>query len=71
MAPRMTAPTKVLIERILADNKRPSLSVFVNAQRDLGRTWREIAEEVELETGVAISYESLRRWFSADTERAS
>ena len=40
-----------------------NLTELVKYQRRKGRTWQQVAEDLDLATGVLVSRESLRKWF--------
>lgn len=40
-----------------------NLNDLVKYQRRKGRTWRQVAEDLDLATGVLVSRETLRKWF--------
>lgn len=62
--PVETRPTpRMLIEQAMADSGEP-LAQFVAARRESGRSWRLIAIEISTRTGIDISNEALRGWFS-------
>jgi len=49
----------------LAEHKLgQSLSKWVAAHLKDGKGWRRISQELHTETGVLISYESLRTWYA-------
>jgi hypothetical protein len=53
--------TALLIEHKLGR----SLAEYVAVQQSEGLGWRRIAERIERDTGVKVSYETLRTWASA------
>lgn len=59
-------PTALLIEHKLDSD----LSAYVAALTAEGLSWRRIAARLTAETGVRVSYESLRTWF-ADAGRGA
>lgn len=40
-----------------------NLNDLVKYQRRKGRTWQQVAEDLDLATGVLVSRETLRKWF--------
>lgn len=40
-----------------------SLTQLVKYQRKKGHTWDQVADQIDLATGVRVSRESLRKWF--------
>lgn len=61
-------PTALLIEHKLGR----SLAKYVKSRQAEGLGWRRIAGEIRKDTGVVVSHESLRTWFTAaDTEDAA
>ena len=40
-----------------------NLTELVKYQRRKGRTWQQVAEDLDLATGVLVSRETLRKWF--------
>jgi hypothetical protein len=55
-------PTQQLLELKLGRE----LGDFVTKARDHGDSWRTIARDLHLATGLAVSDESLRQWFSVE-----
>ena len=41
-----------------------NLNDLVKYQRSKGRTWEQVSEDLDLATGVLVSRETLRKWFS-------
>ncbi len=54
----MPTPTQQLIEVRLGRD----LGGYVKERRQAGDGWRRIADHLHARTGIAVSYESLRRW---------
>lgn len=48
------------IDRLIADD---DLATFVATRRQTGRSWRRIGIDLRDETGIDVSYETLRSWF--------
>lgn len=40
-----------------------TLKSLVKYQRRKGRTWQQVAEDLDLATGIPVSRETLRKWF--------
>ena len=40
-----------------------NLTELVKYQRRKGRTWGQVAEDLDLATGILVSRETLRKWF--------
>ena len=40
-----------------------NLTELVKYQRRKGRTWQQVAEDLDLATGIPVSRETLRKWF--------
>ena len=40
-----------------------NLTELVKYQRRKGRTWEQVAEDLDLATGIPVSRETLRKWF--------
>ena len=40
-----------------------NLTELVKYQRRKGRTWQQVAEDLDLATGILVSRETLRKWF--------
>lgn len=57
-----TSRTYQLIEERLDG----TLADYVRERRPAQATWRQLAAEIEEKTGVNVSYETLRSWFTAD-----
>lgn len=63
----MTSAARSLIDLHLhRDGRAPLGRIVANARRN-GRGWRFIAREVRALSGVAVSHETLRRWFPETT----
>ena len=60
-------PLAQLAEHKLGRN----LAKWVTAQQKAGNGWRRIAQELHAETGVLISHESLRTWFTQKSAKES
>lgn len=58
----MTA-TPSRLYRMIEERIDGTLAEYVAARRP-GKTWRQIAEEVQAETRIEVSWESLRSWFA-------
>ena len=58
--------TQILLERELGEK----LVDFLSRQRAERRSWEEIAKIIRRQTGVKVSYESLRRWHRDASETA-
>lgn len=58
-------PLAQLVEHKLGRN----LAKWVAARQKAGIGWRRIAQELHAETGVLISHESLRTWFTQQKQR--
>lgn len=56
----MATPTRTLIELQLGSQ---TLSEVVTLARQRGSSWQRIALQVHRETGVLVSWETLRGWF--------
>lgn len=54
-------PLARLVDRLLRE-RGTDLGAWLRARREVGLAWRQIARDLEAETGVEVSYESLRRW---------
>lgn len=51
----------------LADLKLDGqLDAFVKSRRTLGMSWRLVARELWQQTGIDITYETLRSWYPED-----
>lgn len=55
----MPTPTQLAANHLL-DGK---LETFVKTRRDAGKSWRLIARDLEAETGLIVSFETLRSWY--------
>ncbi len=55
--------------RTLVDLKVDGLDDFVRSRRDTGKSWRVICNDIRDQTGIDVTYETLRSWFS--DEKAS
>jgi len=40
--------------------------LYASGLRQAGRSWREIADEIQARTSVEVSHESLRKWVQQD-----
>lgn len=65
----MTNPTplKQLVEMKLGQ----PLDGFVSARRQPRKSWRDIAAEIQEQTGVVVSHEALRTWYPDDAEQSA
>jgi FMN-dependent NADH-azoreductase len=60
-----TQTTTQRLADVLLDGK---LSEFVSARRAKNRSWRLIARDLYEQTGIDLTYETLRRWYPDDDE---
>lgn len=47
------------------------LARFVDFRRELGVSWRRIAQQLKAETGVSVNHETLRAWWAEDVAAGS
>lgn len=59
----MATPTRTLIELQLGEQ---TLSEVVTLARQRGTSWQRIAILVHKDTGVLVSWETLRGWFTKE-----
>lgn len=60
---------KTATEQLIEHKLGRSLATYVAARQLEGFGWRRIAQQVQKDTGVIVSHESLRSWF-ADRDAA-
>lgn len=58
---RMATAMRELIELRLPAGR--TLASYVATRRRRGEGWRRIADDLLIDTGVAVSFATLRRWF--------
>lgn len=51
------------LQRLL-EHKRPSIKADINAMLLAGEGWRTISTHLRDTTGISVSHETLRRWYS-------
>ena len=65
------SPSALVMDMRLRDSHGEGLMDVVLGLRDSGKTYREIAEHLEAETGFRISHESVRQWERAWREEVA
>ena len=57
-------PTDTPSQRLATHLLRMPVAEWITAQRELGRSWREVAERLDHATkgAVIVSHESVRQW---------
>lgn len=65
-----TARREKLEELLAAMGGLQALIDLIDAERETGRSWRSIAQGITDDTGIPVSYESLRRWHGIATSKS-
>ena len=68
---RLSAVGKTPLAQLAEHKLGRSLTKYVKALQADGLGWRRIAQELHAETGVLISHESLRTWFTQKSAKES
>ena len=57
--------------RTLLDIKLGGLDDFVHSRRGAGTSWRVISNDIRDQTGIDITYETLRAWYGTDKKASA
>lgn len=61
--------TPTRLQRLIEERLDGTLADFVAQRRERGAGWRAIATDLTDKTGIEISHQGVRKWYSgADTE---
>lgn len=63
--------TPVTPLRKLLDIRLDGLDDFVTARRNVGKSWRVIANDIRDLTGIDVAHETLRSWYDDADNRAT
>lgn len=59
---------QTLLTRLIQANLAVDLREYILAARGEGKDWRSISRDLSDRTGVSVSYEAVRSWFSDEPE---